>query len=225
MDGMDGSDGAPRDPGTPGDPGQPGLEGLACWDANGNRMCDGGEDQDGSGGCDVLDCQGAQGIQGDPGPSEDPGLAAQTCPPGEALIGIDASSQIICASFTQPVQTEKHVFVTSDTFNGNLGGLIGADAKCQAAADEPFSIVQPGTYFAWISTSSGSPSTRFTQSVLPYVLPDGTTIATDWDVLVEFTNLMAPIDQTATGAPCHGRHIYLDWHVPRRHAIPQPYGH
>ncbi|HPH65156.1 MAG TPA: DUF1554 domain-containing protein [Kofleriaceae bacterium] len=29
------------------------------------------------------------------------------------------------------------VFITKDTYNGNLGGIVGADAKCQASANRP----------------------------------------------------------------------------------------
>jgi hypothetical protein len=47
-------------------------------------------------------------------------------------------------------QHEKTVFVTSATFKGNLGGLTGADDKCQAEADGPASIVPSGTYMAWL---------------------------------------------------------------------------
>ena len=43
---------------------------------------------------------------------------------------------------------EKTVFVTSATFKSNLGGLAGADGKCQAAADDAASIVPSGTYLA-----------------------------------------------------------------------------
>ena len=66
--------------------------------------------------------------------------------------------------------SERTVFLTSMTFNGDLGGVAGADAKCQAAADAPLSIVPIGTYLAWISDAIGnSPSTKFSQSTLPYV--------------------------------------------------------
>ncbi len=45
---------------------------------------------------------------------------------------------------------QKTVFVTSATFNGNLGGLTGADENCQTEADGPVSIVPSGTYLAWL---------------------------------------------------------------------------
>ena len=45
---------------------------------------------------------------------------------------------------------QKTVFVTSVSFKGNLGGLTGADDKCQAQADDGASIVPSGTYLAWL---------------------------------------------------------------------------
>jgi hypothetical protein len=57
---------------------------------------------------------------------------------------------------------EKTVFITSASFNSNLGGLTGADDKCQAEADSPTSIVPSGTYMAWLSDGTDSPNTRFT---------------------------------------------------------------
>ena len=72
---------------------------------------------------------------------------------------------------------QKTVFVTSAQFNGNLGGLTGADDKCQAEANGPASIVPSGTYLAWLSDGTDSPDTRFTKSAHPYMLPDGSKIA------------------------------------------------
>ena len=40
-------------------------------------------------------------------------------------------------------------FVTSGTFTGNLGGLAGVDAKCNAAA---LSAGLTGMFVAWLST-------------------------------------------------------------------------
>ena len=57
----------------------------------------------------------------------------------------------------------------------------------------------PGTYMAWLSDNTGSPSTRFTQSTTPYVLVDGTVIANNWADLTD-SNLATQIDLTETGA-------------------------
>ncbi len=92
---------------------------------------------------------------------------------------------------------EKTVFVTSATFSGNLGGLTGADDKCQAEADGPASIVPSGTYLAWLSDGTDSPDTRFTKSAHPFMLLDGTKIAQNYTDLTDGSILHAiNIDST-----------------------------
>ena len=95
---------------------------------------------------------------------------------------------------------EKTVFVTSVSFNGNLGWLTGADAKCQAQADGPASVVPSGTYLAWLSDGFDSPDIRFTKSAHPYILPDGTKIAEDFTDLTD-GSLLHSIDIGPTGEP------------------------
>jgi hypothetical protein len=95
---------------------------------------------------------------------------------------------------------ERTVFVTSATFSGNLGGLTGADAKCQAEADGPASVVPSGTYLAWLSNGTDSPDTRFTKSAHPYLLPGGAKIAEDFTDLTSGSILHA-IDIDPTGRP------------------------
>jgi hypothetical protein len=95
--------------------------------------------------------------------------------------------------------------------------LSGADATCQqlaASVNPPL----PGTYQAWLSDSTSSPSTRFrcTQascSAQGYVLVDGATVvATDWTDLTTCSGsgplgpgttdcLDHAIDHTETGSP------------------------
>lgn len=86
----------------------------------------------------------------------------------------------------------RYVFVTSTMYSGNLGGLTGADALCQARAT---AAGLPGTYRAWLSASNGSPSTRFTRSAGRYVLPDGSIVANDWADLTD-GEIQRNIDRT-----------------------------
>ncbi len=95
-------------------------------------------------------------------------------------------------------QHEKTVFITSAKFKGNLGGLAGADDKCQVEVDGPASIVPSGTYLAWLSDGFDSPDTRFTKSSHPYMLPDGTKIAEDFTDLTD-GSILHTIDIDPTG--------------------------
>jgi hypothetical protein len=76
--------------------------------------------------------------------------------------------------------------------------LDGADALCQATADAAWPWVPTGTYRAWLSDATGSPDSRFMKSPGPYVLVDGTQIASNWADLTDGT-LAAPINRTETG--------------------------
>jgi Protein of unknown function (DUF1554) len=59
------------------------------------------------------------------------------------------------------------VFVTSTTHTGNLGGLDGADAICQARAESLNSAAPAGTYKAWLSTAAESAAARLTHATVP----------------------------------------------------------
>jgi hypothetical protein len=88
------------------------------------------------------------------------------------------------------------VFVTSSPHTGNLGGLTGADAICQARADE---AGLPGDYLAWLSDLTGSPNSRFVRATVPYRLVSGTIVADNYADLAD-GSLDAPINITETGA-------------------------
>jgi Protein of unknown function (DUF1554) len=80
---------------------------------------------------------------------------------------------------------ERVVFATSSQVAGSLGGINGADAKCQALADASTSTRVKGRAFqAWVSTAASSPSTRFVRGTRAYVRPDTVVIALDWNDLV-----------------------------------------
>lgn len=93
----------------------------------------------------------------------------------------------------------KYVFV-ADARDGNMGGLTGADAICQAEAD---AAGLPGIYKAWLSDNTDSPSTRFTQSEYGYINTRNEVIATDWADLTDGT-INVPLNITEFGAQASG---------------------
>ncbi|MBW2458034.1 MAG: hypothetical protein JRI68_26250 [Deltaproteobacteria bacterium] len=119
-----------------------------------------------------------------------------TCAP--IVAGTDPDSE--CTSgvcFGGSCEEGKIVFVTSTMHDGNFNGLAGADAMC---ATQATAGCLPGTYLAWMSTATDSPSTRFTQASLAYRLVDGTKIADNWNDLVD-NSLDAPINLDEIGDP------------------------
>lgn len=89
-------------------------------------------------------------------------------------------------NYTWNVKTigPKRVFVTSTTYNGNLGGLVGADSKCQARA---VAAGLPGTFKAWLSDGTTSASSRLDHSTVNYVRTDGVVVANGWSDLTDAT--------------------------------------
>ncbi len=95
---------------------------------------------------------------------------------------VSLSMMVGCQSAEQPTETTvttevtvipvKRVFATSQSFTGNLGGLNGADAKCQAAAT---TAGLTGTYLAFLSTSTTNAFSRINASNA-YYLVDKTTL-------------------------------------------------
>ena len=90
----------------------------------------------------------------------------------------------------------KRIFVTSQKFNANLGGLSGADSKCQALAD---AAALGGIYKAWLSDSNTAAKKRLGHSLVPYTLVDGTVVADNWTALTG-GHLHSPIYLTETGS-------------------------
>lgn len=110
--------------------------------------------------------------------------ASPVCPTSCASHA-DCATGTLCAD--NVCRTAKWAFVTSSSFFGNVGGLTGADDYCQAHADY---VGLSGTYRAWIADATGSPSTRFTRSSVPYVMPAGMTalvLANDYADLTDGT--------------------------------------
>jgi hypothetical protein len=91
----------------------------------------------------------------------------------------------------------KQVFVTSESYTGvEIGGLVGADAKCQSLAR---AAGIDGVYQAWLSDGTMAPVDRMTKGG-PYVLVDGSLVADDWAALVSGA-IAHPINITELGEP------------------------
>jgi hypothetical protein len=96
---------------------------------------------------------------------------------------------------------EKTIFISSQSFEGNLGGLAGADAKCSALAS---AAALSGTYAAWLSTSSVNAGSRFGAPGATYALVDGTPVAGSLADLTDGTILVG-ISLDENGVPTNSR--------------------
>jgi hypothetical protein len=102
------------------------------------------------------------------------------------------------------------VFTTRATFDGNLGGLAGADAKCNAAAA---AVGLPGTYKAWLGSSAGPAGDRMIHSSYPYRASAiglggafGILIANNWSDLTDGT-LANSLSSDESGIPLNSGNL------------------
>ncbi|MCA9715016.1 MAG: DUF4215 domain-containing protein [Myxococcales bacterium] len=89
------------------------------------------------------------------------------------------------------------VFLTSEYYQGDLGGLRGADQKCQTLASIA-ELPRPSKFMAWLADGTGAPADRFHRSLGRYALVTGIPIADGWQDLTDGT-LLAPINVDETG--------------------------
>ncbi|MEZ4450554.1 MAG: DUF1554 domain-containing protein [Nannocystaceae bacterium] len=94
----------------------------------------------------------------------------------------------------------KVMFASSVVYSGALGGLSGADDKCQVLAGEAQIIGEGRAFRAWLSDGVKSAAARITHSDAPYILLDGTIVAEGWADLVDGT-LAHPIDRNEMNEP------------------------
>jgi len=86
----------------------------------------------------------------------------------------------------------KVVFVSSETYNGDLDGLTGADGKCQTLAEN---AGLGGAFKAWLSDATTNARDRLTHSTFPYYTPQkGALVANNWnDIVGSDMSLQSPI--------------------------------
>jgi hypothetical protein len=125
-----------------------------------------------------------------PGPADPTPRSADAGPEVPTDAGLDATpaspDAAGCASKRSTLDglCQPLVFVTSETFVGDLGGdpvhvgVERGDALCQAEADKVFT----GKVFrAWLSAKGLSAKDRLEHSATSYRLIDGTTVAASWE--------------------------------------------
>lgn len=145
--------------------------------------------------------KGDKGDPGDQGPKGDPGVPGADLEARQAICTLYETFGLVLPDLclpSPPVITDHIVFITNNLFDGNLGGIAGADLKCQTAA---VNAGLTGTFYAWIasdSVNSDSPSDRFTIDDRSYQTIDGKIVAASWNDLVS-GSLQNPILITEYG--------------------------
>lgn len=118
--------------------------------------------------------------------SEDSGSASSAggfCGDGD----LDADAGEECDPLVSPncsdqcMKTFRRVFITSESYSGALGGIVGANEKCQTAAN---ASNLNGVFHAWLSSTESSPAASFVKSNVPYRDLLDHEIAADWNGLI-----------------------------------------
>lgn len=151
------------------------------------------------GGSCVVDCgpptPPINGVVATPDGTAEGDVATHSCNPGLALSGTATQTCQSDGLWNGTVPTcvfdsdTNYVFVTTTPHNGNLGGLTGADAICQAQAE---GVSLPGTYQAFLHVYETEAQTRFSGSSGWYRV-DGLAFANDLDAATTGAVLYPPI--------------------------------
>lgn len=133
--------------------------------------------------------QGAIGPQGAQGPTGPQGPKGED---GSGYVDLSAHERALCdlaainsVDLRSPLQEKCHrlIFATTTKFNGNLGGLLLADMKCQIEANVA-GLNNNRVFQAWLSDDTEHPVSRFhDKSQYNYVNVDGEPIAGGWNDL------------------------------------------
>lgn len=152
-------------------------------------------------------------LQGEPNPVStsdkvnlkifyDPGITPTGSPTGIPISTPPPVTPTIPVTTPTPVPSTglNRVFITNATFTGNLGGLAGADIKCQTAAT---TAKLGGNWKAWISAGQESASTRLVHKTTVYKLINNTVVANNWTDLTD-GSLQNLITTTESGVATTG---------------------
>ncbi|CAA0103588.1 Uncharacterised protein [BD1-7 clade bacterium] len=107
---------------------------------------------------------------------------------------------------------KNHMFVSSNVYTGNMGGLTGADSKCQALAHSPESIMPAGVYKAWLSDGGNniSAKSRLSHANTRYVKHNQATtwaLATNWGDLID-GSLLREVNRNEKGEQVTGTQVW-----------------
>lgn len=152
----------------------------------------GSEAVDSSGGTHTAGASEGDTTTGSPSSASSSSASASgsTSTSGAGQTTTESSTTEAVGTSTTGAASIRLVFLTSAVFGAQLGGIEGADAKCQAAAE---TAGLDGTFRAWISTPASSPMATFVQSSEPYVRIDGVEVAANWSDLID-GELAAPLE-------------------------------
>jgi hypothetical protein len=111
----------------------------------------------------------------------------------DALMLMDSPTDTYDAAPSGP----RRVFVTSNVYASNFGGVSQGDSICTTVAS---GAGLGGHWAAWLSSSTSSAASRLEHAAVPYQLLDGTVVASNWAGLVSGT-LTNPISRDENDSP------------------------
>lgn len=98
------------------------------------------------------------------------------------------------------VDLSRWMFTTSETYRGQLGGIDGANQKCEDAASAA-GLSRGNAFMAWLSTTDDAALRRVMFGVGPWRRPDGTVVFADRDALAGNPEVTLDLDETGAANP------------------------
>ena len=152
------------------------ASGQSCQNGacTGTQTCEDGNKCDDGDACTINDSCSGSVCSGDPKCTTAPANADPTCSAGTCDFTCHDG---FIKQGTMCVPRPALIFVSSTFSTGKLGGLGGADAKCQTLAT---AAGKHGTFKAYLADTVTSVDARFVHSTRSYALVDGTVVAQDY---------------------------------------------